>query len=776
MAAVRSPRYFRLWARFDFATVRSVMSAMGRHVGWGVRRVAIWLFLGTLVGLVVPAWWIDNVLVQPVAARVDPTSDLMRVDSPIVEPADPPTSSPRPANILALTFDGGPDPTWTPIVLTWLSVHQVRATFFLDGTSASRQPDLVRRIAAEGHEIGTVGLSGDHLDQRDRADRRRRIDLAQLMIAGITGQVPRAIRLSRATSPELLDDEELAVLEVLHPEERLVMSDRSMRPARAELSAVDLADDLIGPGRTASVVAIPAPGIQTSRVIRALDAAASDIPARGLRFGMVSEFEGRPVQGLSPSASRGTRSAGTALLWLITIERFLAEWIGFLVGFVLVASVGRASVGAMLALRHRRRERRRIDPELQESFDRAVAMGAPGPSVSILIPARNESTVIEAAISDVVAAARRLTGSWEIIVIDDASSDATAGLADRALRAAIGGAGIGSGRVVTGPGVGKARALDAGLAFAVGELVVMLDADSSPDLDALVHLIRAFADPGVGAVCGRMRVGNPHGPLAWCQVVEYAMANAIERRMFSELGVMSCVPGAIGAYRRSALDQIGPIPADTIAEDTDLTLTLQRAGWRVEFEPRSNATTLVPTGLRSFWNQRLRWATGILQNVAKHRGMFCRSTRGDNGGRVAWLLPYLCVFGGLSILGPVVDATALVALLTGSFRTSLTIVAIITAMSTALTALALHIERLPMRYLLVVPLMTLVLRPILYAAQIRATMAIVGGIAIGWRPNRDSTGRDAIDLRDLPSIDQCDERNVTVMGDVTDPTSTGAAR
>ncbi len=728
------------------------------------------MVLGTLLGLVVPAWWIDNVLVQPATAHVDPTSDQMRVDSPVVEPTDPPTSSSRPADILALTFDGGPDPTWTPIILQWLSIHQVHATFFLDGTSASREPDLVRRIAAGGHEIGTVGLSGDHLDQRDRADRRRRIDIAQLMIAGITGQVPRAIRLSHATSPELLDGEELAVLSVLHPYERLVMSDRSMRPARAELSTVDLAGDLLGSGRTASVVAVPAPGIQTSWVIPALNAAASDIAVRGLRFGTVSEFAGRSVHGLSPSASSGTRLAGTTLLWLITIERFLAEWIGLLVGFVLVASVARAVIGAGLALRHRRGERRRIEPDLQESFDRAAAMGAPGPSVSILIPARNESTVIEAAISDVVAAARRLSGSWEIIVIDDASTDATAGLADRALRAAVGGDGIGYGRVVNGPGVGKAGALDTGLAFAVGEFVVMLDADSSPDSDALVHLIGPFADPTVGAVCGRMRVGNPRGPLAWCQVVEYAMANAIERRMFSELGVMSCVPGAIGAYRRSALDEIGPIPADTIAEDTDLTLTLQRAGWRVEFEPRSNATTLVPTGLRSFWNQRLRWATGILQNVAKHRGMFGRSTTGTSGARVAWLLPYLCVFGGLSILGPLVDATALVALITGSFRTSLTIVAIITATSTALTALALHIERQPLRYLLVVPLMTTMLRPILYAAQIRATMAIIGGIAIGWRPNRDSTGRDAIDLRNLPSIDKSD---AALMDEVAHPASIG---
>jgi len=411
------------------------------------------------------------------------------------------------------------------------------------------------------------------------------------------------------------------------------------------------------------VVAVPAPGIQTSWVIPALNAATSDMAARGLRFGTVSEFAGRPVQGLSPSATGGTRLAGTTLLWLITIERFLAEWIGFLVGFVLVASVARAVIGAALAIRHGRREERRIDPELQESFDRAAAMGVPGPSATILIPARNESTVIEAAIRDVVASARRLSGSWEIIVIDDASTDATAGLADRAFRAALGSDRSGSGRVVNGPGVGKAGALDTGLAFAVGEFVIMLDADSSPNPDALVHLIGAFADPTVGAVCGRMRVGNPRGRLAWCQVVEYAMANAIERRMFSEFGVMSCVPGAIGAYRRSALDEIGPIPADTIAEDTDLTLTLQRAGWRVEFEPRSNATTLVSTGFRSFWNQRLRWATGILQNVAKHRGMFGRSTTGTSGARVAWLLPYLCVFGGLSILGPLVDATALVALL-----------------------------------------------------------------------------------------------------------------
>jgi cellulose synthase/poly-beta-1,6-N-acetylglucosamine synthase-like glycosyltransferase len=115
-------------------------------------------------------------------------------------------------------------------------------------------------------------------------------------------------------------------------------------------------------------------------------------------------------------------------------------------------------------------------------------------------------------------------------------------------------------------------------------------------------------------------VGNRRGLLGRWQHIEYVMGCNLDRRMYEALGCIMVVPGAIGAFRRQALAQVGGVSADTLAEDTDLTMALHRAGWRVTFEARARAWTEVPTTLRQLWRQRYRWAYGTLQAVWKHRG------------------------------------------------------------------------------------------------------------------------------------------------------------
>jgi cellulose synthase/poly-beta-1,6-N-acetylglucosamine synthase-like glycosyltransferase len=80
------------------------------------------------------------------------------------------------------------------------------------------------------------------------------------------------------------------------------------------------------------------------------------------------------------------------------------------------------------------------------------------------------------------------------------------------------------------------------------------------------------------------------------------------------------VPGAVGAWRRTALTELGGYPHDTLAEDQDLTLAFQQAGWRVEFDSSARAYTEAPDTVKGLLNQRFRWSFGTLQCLWKHRG------------------------------------------------------------------------------------------------------------------------------------------------------------
>jgi peptidoglycan-N-acetylglucosamine deacetylase len=102
---------------------------------------------------------------------------------------------PGPERAVALTFDDGPHPTWTPQVLDLLAEHGVRATFFVVGARGERHPDLLRRIVADGHVIANhththPTVDGRDLDTLPLADRVREMELASGVIDGATAVRP----------------------------------------------------------------------------------------------------------------------------------------------------------------------------------------------------------------------------------------------------------------------------------------------------------------------------------------------------------------------------------------------------------------------------------------------------------------------------------------------------------------------------------------------------------------------------------------------------------
>ena len=242
------------------------------------------------------------------------------------------------------------------------------------------------------------------------------------------------------------------------------------------------------------------------------------------------------------------------------------------------------------------------------------------PSVSVLVPAWNEAVGIAATLRSVVATRYpRL----EIIVIDDGSTDATgevvrAFMAEHAADMAAGRPTIRYRRQANG---GKARALNAGLALASGEIVVTVDADSVMAPDFLDEIARYLARHDVAAVAGNVVIGNRHRAIGLVQQLEY-LYGFFFKRAEAVMGAVYIVGGAAAAYRRRIIQELGGFDESIITEDIELSTRLQRHGHRVGYAADAVVHTEGPSRLGGLCRQRLRWKHGRLLTFHKHRSLF----------------------------------------------------------------------------------------------------------------------------------------------------------
>ena len=262
----------------------------------------------------------------------------------------------------------------------------------------------------------------------------------------------------------------------------------------------------------------------------------------------------------------------------------------------------------------------------------------------MLIPAFNEEKVIVTTVEHILASDYR---NLEVLVIDDGSKDHTAYIVRSHF---VSDPRVG---VISIPNGGKANALNVGLAHAKGDVVVALDADTQFNPDTIPRLLRWFADPKIGAVAGNAKVGNRINMITRWQALEYIVAQNLERRALSALDTLTVVPGAVGAWRRPVLAALGGFPADTLAEDQDLTIAIQVAGYKVHFDPSAIAWTEAPASFRGLGKQRFRWAYGTLQCLWKYRRITFNPRYGGLGMIAlpqVWLFQIL-----LTTLAPVAD-------------------------------------------------------------------------------------------------------------------------
>lgn len=353
--------------------------------------------------------------------------------------------------------------------------------------------------------------------------------------------------------------------------------------------------------------------------------------------------------------------------------------------------------------------------------------------MTVLVPAYNEAAGIESTVRSLLASTHPYL---QIIVIDDGSTDDTADIATWINDPRV--------EVIRQPNSGKAAALNTGLAHARYDIVVMVDADTVFEPDAIYQLVQPLAHPAVGAVSGNTKVGNRRRLLGRWQHLEYVFGFNLDRRMFEVLECMPTVPGAIGAFRRDALMGVGGVSEETLAEDTDLTMALWRAGWRVVYEESAIAWTEVPTSLSQLWRQRYRWCYGTLQAMWKHRRAVVEMGPAGRFGRRG--LSYLMLFQvALPLLAPIVDVFALYgALFQGPVLAAGVWVGFL-ALQLACAGYALRLDGEPVRTLWAMPFQLFVYRQLMYLVVIQSVVAFLLGTRLKWqRMHRSGTAAQHI--------------------------------
>ncbi|MFJ8821815.1 glycosyltransferase [Streptomyces sp. NPDC102467] len=671
--------------------------------------------------------------IQPEAAT-DKVPHRVLDGGPVIDARDHHINTARiPHQKLVLTFDDGPDPEWTPKVLDVLKKHHAHAVFFVTGTMASRYPDLVRRMVAEGHEVGLHTFNHPDLSYQSKSRIDWELSQSQLAVEGAAGIRTSLFRPPYSSFSDAFDDKSWPVTEYTASRGYITVvnntdSEDWKRPGVGEI--IRRATPHGGKG---AVVLMHDSGGNRAQTVAALDRFLPQLQGEGYKFLNLSEALDIP--------SAHTPVTGVELwkgrAWIYAVQASENITGVLVVGLAVIGVLVMGRFGLMLLLSalHARRVRRR-----------GFAWGPPVTEpVSVLVPAYNEAKCIESTVRSLMASEHPV----EVIVIDDGSTDGTALIVESLRLPGV--------RVVRQHNAGKPAALNRGLANARFDLVVMMDGDTVFEPATVRELVQPFGDPRVGAVAGNAKVGNRDSMIGAWQHIEYVMGFNLDRRMYDLLRCMPTIPGAVGAFRRSALERIGGMSDDTLAEDTDVTMALHRDGWRVVYAEKARAWTEAPESVQQLWSQRYRWSYGTMQAIWKHRRALIE--RGPSGrfGRVG--LPLVSLFMVLApLLAPLIDVFLLYGVVFGPTQKTIVAWLGVLAVQAVCAAYAFRLDKERMTHLISLPLQQLLYRQLMYVVLLQSWITALTGGRLRWQKLR-RTGALGSALNGLPS-----QRSASVSG------------
>ncbi len=660
-----------------------------------------------------------------------------------------------PEKTIALTFDDGPNPTWTPQILKILEENDVPGTFFLVGSMVSRYPSIVNDLVDDGNEVGIHTFT--HVDLSYQSDARIQREMAQtqLALAGAAGITTTLFRAPYSSETDAIDNYSWPVYKKLGAEGYTSVfvdtdSDDWKRPGVSKI--IKWATPSKNKG--ASVLFHDAGG-ERSQTVEALGTYIKKMKAKGYTFTTISgaiqqadaeeqeanggqaagQAAGQAPGGQAPGGQQGQGSQGgqggqggsslqaahrtatgttlyegKALVAAVAVAEWTVPGLATGLAVVGVTVMGRFGMMLILARRHYRiRNRRRF------------SWGPPvtGP-VSVIVPAYNEKECI----ANTLKSLAQSTHPIEIIVVDDGSTDGTKEIAEAL--------GMPNVRVIRQENAGKPAALNNGVRNASHDIVVMMDGDTVFEADTVRQLVQPFADPDVGAVAGNAKVGNRNTIIGAWQHIEYVMGFNLDRRMYDLLRCMPTIPGAIGAFRREAVLAVGGMSEDTLAEDTDITIAMHREGWRVVYQEHAKAWTEAPASLKQLWSQRYRWSYGTMQALWKHRKSLTDKGPSGRFGRVG--MPLVVIFQIITpVFAPLIDVFTVYSMIFIDFKASLLAWLAVLCVQLVCAAYAFRLDKEKYRYLLMMPLQQLAYRQMMYLVLIHSCITALTGGRLRWQ-------------------------------------------
>ncbi|HWC51951.1 MAG TPA: glycosyltransferase [Chitinophagaceae bacterium] len=538
-------------------------------------------------------------------------------------------------NQVILTFDDGPDPEYTPRILDILEKEKVPAAFFVIGVNAEAHLPLLKRIYHDGFEIGNHTFTHPNIAAVSEGRAETEMEATRLLIEAATGRSTILFRAPYNADAQPTKAEELKPL-MISKQKGYYTVGESIDPDdwKPGMTADSIYNSIIHQYEAhpdKGIILFHDAGGDREATVEALPRVIDYFKNKGIQFTTIANLLKLPKDAIMPPVHNDlVKMNGVVTTFVYWATRFLyaAFWVAIVLGLI---RLGFLAVMAILQYRRSQKEKLFLTESLTNK-------------VSIIIPAFNEEVNAVKTVKNLLLQDYH---DFEVIFVDDGSKDDTYSVVSNAFgdHPQV--------KLFTKPNGGKASALNFGISRCSGDYVVCIDADTQLMPDAIRQMMKYFNDPNVVAVAGNVKVGNQRNILTRWQSIEYTTAQNFDRRAFDYLNCISVIPGAIGTFKRSAIEEAGGFMTDTLAEDCDLTMRMLRNDGIVRNCPDAIAMTEAPETLRQFMRQRFRWSYGVMQSFWKNRDA-CFNPKYKSLGMVS--LPNILLFQIIMpILAPLAD-------------------------------------------------------------------------------------------------------------------------
>jgi len=609
---------------------------------------------------------------------------------------------------IALTFDDGPDSYYTPRILDILKKYNVKASFFLIGQNAADNPDIVKREYDEGNDIGNHTFTHPNIAEINPRRTTMELNATQRLIQEITGHSTILFRPPYEADAEPSTPDE--ILPIMRAQElgyvmigELIDPEDWQSPKPAELYK-RIMNNING----GNIMLLHDSGGNRDSTIKVLPQIIEKLQKDGYKFVTVNELMHKSRDQVMPPVKSYDNQF---IPYNKTFFDAFYYWNNIVVLiFCSSCALGILRMLLLVYLSNLHKKKNTYKPI--EKFEEGV---------SVLVAAYNEEKVICKTLDSVLKSNFK---SLEIIVVDDGSNDETLEI----LRNTYGN--IPNVKIITKSNGGKTSALNLGFKKASNDVIVTIDADTILEGDAIDLLARHFNNIKVAAVSGNIKVGNINNPLTIWQHIEYVTGFNLEKRAFALLNCITVVPGAISAWRKSVVEECGYFSDDTLAEDTDMTLTLLQKGYKISLEEKAKAYTEAPEDIKSLVKQRHRWCYGILQCLWKHKNAFFNSKYKSLG---FFALPSMVLFQYIFLtLSPIGDIYFMFGMFTTQASKLLAFYLIFLIVDCTSAVFAFNLEnenKKPLRWLLV---QRILYRLIMVHVVVKSIISVVVGTIVGW--------------------------------------------